>query len=182
MTDEEYLIALLNKDEDALDKLMSSYTKLMWAIASKYLNHTNLGNAEDIEELISDVFIRLWENPKGFNPSKGSLKTYLSMLTRSMAINKVKSVARNQHQTLEIETMNQLTEEESNMDWQAFFEAVMKLEITTREIIIKRYFYEMKPSQIQKETGYDAKLIDNKLYYGKKQLVENFKQIGGQLS
>jgi len=55
----------------------------------------------------------------------------------------------------------------------------MTLEPITRDIIIRRYFYEMKPKQIQEETGYDSKLIDNKLYYGKKQLVQNFKYSGG---
>lgn len=180
MTDEEFLVALIDKDEAVLDIVMEMYSKLMWAVASKYLNHSNIGTSEDIEELISDVFVRLWENPKGFSPQKGTLKTYLCMLTRSMAINKVKSIARHQHDTVDIETMSQLSEEESSMDWQVFFEAVMKLDETTRAIIIRRYFYEMKPSQIQKETGYDAKLIDNKLYNGKKQLVQHFKQLGGQ--
>lgn len=181
MTDEDYLVALLNRDEEALKQLMADYSKLMWAIASKYLVHNNMGSSEDIEELISDVFIRLWNHPKGFDPNKGSIKTYLGMLTRSMAVNKLKVVAKNQHEWLEQDRMDQLTEEESNMDWDSFYEAVMSLEPTTRDIIIKRYFFEMKPSEIQKETGYDTKLIDNKLYYGKKQLAKQFKELGGEL-
>ncbi len=182
MTDEEYLVGLLNHDEAVLDDLMTQYSKLMWLVASKYLNTSNIGSREDIEELISDVFIRLWENPKGFDPSRGSIKTYLSMLTRSMAINKVKSVAKKQTEPLEFEKMSQLTVEENQMDWQSFYEAVMTLEEPTREIIIKRFFFEMKPSEIHQETGYDTKFIDNKIYYGKKQLVEKFKQLGGSLS
>jgi len=179
MTDEDYLISLINKDEDVLDELMDTYSNLLWVIASKYLNHNNLGSTEDIEELISDVFIRLWNNPKGFQPKKGSIKTYLGMLTRNMAINKVKSIAKTHHETLTFETLAELTQEESNMDWNSFFDEVMTLEPITRDIIIRRYFYEMKPKQIQEETGYDSKLIDNKLYYGKKQLVQNFKYSGG---
>lgn len=179
MTDEDYLIALLNKDEDALDELMEKYSNLLWVIASKYLNYSNLGGPEDIEELVSDVFIRIWNDPKKFDPSKGSIKTYLGMLTRSMAINKVKSIATTHHEELTLETMSELTREESSMDWNSFFDEVMKLEPVTRNIIIRRYFYDMKPKQIQEETGYDSKLIDNKLYHGKKQLIQNFKQAGG---
>ncbi len=33
MTDGEYLIALLNQDEEALDSLMTEYSTLMWAVA-----------------------------------------------------------------------------------------------------------------------------------------------------
>lgn len=65
MTDGEYLIALLNQDEEALDSLMTEYSTLMWAVASKYLTQNIGRHIQHTEELISDVFIRLWKNPKG---------------------------------------------------------------------------------------------------------------------
>lgn len=180
MTDEEYLIALLNQDEEALDSLMTEYSTLMWAVASKYLTQNIGGHIQHTEELISDVFIRLWKNPKGFDPSRGSLKTYLAMMTRSMALNKIKQSKRFEYDELEDHLINQLSTEETEMDWQVFYEAVMSLSEPTRTIIIKRYFFDMKPKDIQAETGLDAKLIDNKLYQGKKQLVKQFKQLGGE--
>lgn len=181
MTDEEYLTSLLNKDEEALSQLMDTYTKLLWAVGSKYLNHQQDMGIQDIEELVSDVFVRLWKNSKGFDPSKGTLKTYLCMMTRSMALNKLKQVAKDMTVELDDSITATLTKEESNMDWQAFYQAVMTLEEPMREIIIKRYFYEMKPKDIQEKTGYDSKLIDNKLYQGKKQLQKQFKELGGEL-
>lgn len=180
MTDEEYLVGLLNKDEDLLRELIDKYTKLLWAVGSKYLNHQQGISTQDIEELVSDVFIRLWKNPKGFDPSKGTLKTYLCMMTRSMALNKLKQKSKDVTVELDDSITATLTKEESKMDWQTFYDAVMTLEEPMREIIIKRYFYEMKPQEIQKETGYDSKLIDNKLYQGKKQLQKQFRELGGE--
>lgn len=181
MTDEEYLIGLLNRDEEILSELMDIYMKLLWAVGSKYLNHQQGMGIQDIEELVSDVFIRLWKNPKGFDSSKGSLKTYLCMMTRSMALNKMKQTSKNVTVELDDSIKATLTKEESSMDWQSFYQAVMTLEEPTREIIIKRYFYEMKPKEIQEKTGYDSKLIDNKLYQGKKQLQKQFRELGGEI-
>jgi len=181
MTDEEYLIGLLNRDEEILSELMDTYMKLLWAVGSKYLNHQQGMGIQDIEELVSDVFIRLWKNPKGFNPSKGSLKTYLCMMTRSMALNRLKQTSKDVTVELDDSIKATLTKEESSMDWQSFYQAVMTLEEPTREIIIKRYFYEMKPKEIQEKTGYDSKLIDNKLYQGKKQLQKQFRELGGEI-
>ncbi|MGX6969674.1 RNA polymerase sigma factor [Vagococcus bubulae] len=181
MTDEEYLIGLLNRDEEILSELMDTYMKLLWAVGSKYLNHQQGVTIQDIEELVSDVFIRLWKNPKGFNPSKGSLKTYLCMMTRSMALNKMKQTSKDVTVELDDSIKATLTKEESSMDWQSFYQAVMTLEEPTREIIIKRYFYEMKPKEIQEKTGYDSKLIDNKLYQGKKKLQKQFRELGGEI-
>jgi len=180
MTDEDYLVGLLNQDEDVLGELMDKYTKLLWAVGSKYLNHKQGISTHDIEELVSDVFIRLWKNPKGFDPSKGTLKTYLCMMARSMSLNKLKQKSKENVVELDDFMTATLTKEESNMDWQALYQAVMTLDEPMREIIIKRYFYEMKPQEIQKETGYDSKLIDNKLYQGKKQLQKQFKELGGE--
>ena len=181
MTDEEYLVGLLNRDEEVLGKLMDTYTKLLWTVGSKYLNHQLNMTTQDIEELVSDVFIRLWNNPKGFDPSKGTLKTYLCMMTRGMALNKMKQQSKNITVELEDNITATLTSEESKLDWSVFYDAVMTLEEPMREIIIKRYFYEMKPKEIQEKTGYDSKLIDNKLYQGKKQLQKQFQELGGEL-
>lgn len=170
MRDHDAWIGLLNRDEDALYQIMEHYSPLMWAIGSKYFNQGTSEARQEIEELMSDVFLRLWRQPKGYEPAKGSLKTYLGMMTRSMALNRLK--ARKRHESVSL--LDELLVEERTMDdridWQDFYEAVMMLEEPTREIIVKRYFLEMKPSEIQEETGYDAKLIDNRLYYGKKQL------------
>ena len=62
MTDEEYLTALLNRDEEALDQLMTQYSRLLWLIATKYLSDVS-SNTEDIEEVVSDVYLRLWRHP-----------------------------------------------------------------------------------------------------------------------
>jgi RNA polymerase sigma-70 factor (ECF subfamily) len=43
------------------------------------------------EDVVQDVFIQLWLSPSSYDPSRGSLRSYLMMLTRSRAIDRWRS-------------------------------------------------------------------------------------------
>ncbi len=45
------------------------------------------------EDVVQDVFISLWRNPSQFDPSRGSLPSYISMLARSRALDRWRSQA-----------------------------------------------------------------------------------------
>lgn len=40
------------------------------------------------EDVVQDVFMSLWRNPSQFDPTRGSLPTYISMLARSRALDR----------------------------------------------------------------------------------------------
>ncbi|WP_270344536.1 RNA polymerase sigma factor [Enterococcus thailandicus] len=79
---------LKKRDDDAFDYLITAYSKLLWAVGARSGVHNNM----DLEEIISDVFLRFWQHPEKFNPEKGSLKTYLCIMTKSMTRNKWQKV------------------------------------------------------------------------------------------
>ncbi len=43
------------------------------------------------EDVVQDVFISLWRNPSQFDPNRGSLPSYISMLARSRALDRWRS-------------------------------------------------------------------------------------------
>lgn len=45
------------------------------------------------EDVVQDVFTSLWRNPSQFDPARGSLPTYISMLARSRALDRWRSQA-----------------------------------------------------------------------------------------
>ncbi len=54
------------------------------------------------EEVTQDVFLRLWEQPERFDPSRGALRSYLLVQTHRRAIDRVRQdVARRQRQERE---------------------------------------------------------------------------------
>lgn len=166
---------LRNREEAAYDEIILQYSKLLWAVASTIITQRTTEAKMDIEEVVSDVFLRFWQHPEKFNPQKGSLKSYLAMMTRSMALNKIKGKQRHQHEEMdELHTLYAVKGTSSHEEevWQQLYEAVMQLEEPTRQILIWRFFYEMKPAEITQRTGLSAKEIDNRLYRGKKKLRE----------
>ena len=40
------------------------------------------------EDVVQDVFMHLWRKPDGFDPSRGSLSSYLTMMARSRALDR----------------------------------------------------------------------------------------------
>ncbi len=45
-----------------------------------------LGNATLAQDVVQDVFLRLWRRPKSFDASRGELGAYLRMMARSRAL------------------------------------------------------------------------------------------------
>ena len=43
------------------------------------------------EDVVQDVFMQLWLKPSSYDPSRGSLSTYVSMITRSRALDRWRS-------------------------------------------------------------------------------------------
>lgn len=70
-------------NSDALGILYDRYSSLVYTIAFKILSIP--GEAEDLTQ---EIFLTFWKQEK-FDPSRAGLSTYLCVMTRSRAINKV---------------------------------------------------------------------------------------------
>ncbi|MGC6769840.1 RNA polymerase sigma factor [Enterococcus sp. LJL128] len=168
--EEEVYIGLLNRDEAVYQRLIQQYSKLLWAVASTVITSKNGSAVMDIEEVVSDTFVRLWQHPEKYQPEKGSLKSYLAVIARSLALNKVK---KNQKKMIQLEEAEEPASElrmSREEEWQALYDAIRTLDEPTREIMIRRYFYEEKPQTIRDVMRLPAKEVDNCLYRGKKRL------------
>ena len=60
--------AICSGDEQAMGRLYDRYSGLVYSVALRVL--TDSGVAEDI---LQDVFMQLWRNPKAFDSSRGRL-------------------------------------------------------------------------------------------------------------
>src|SRR3712207_3344201 len=45
-----------------------------------------LGNAAQAQDVVQDVFLRLWRRPEAFDASRGELGSYLRLMARSRAL------------------------------------------------------------------------------------------------
>ena len=73
--------AIRARDEQAMAQLYDRYSPLVYSIALRVVGET--GAAEDI---LQEIFMRLWRNPASFDSSRGSLPAWLAVITRNRAI------------------------------------------------------------------------------------------------
>src|SRR5215212_7341086 len=80
---EEQLITNLEgpEVEVALSKLYDRYSRTVFGVGLKIL-----GDRSTAEELVQDVFLKVWRSSRTFDSSRSSFSTWLYRVTRSAAI------------------------------------------------------------------------------------------------
>ena len=76
---------ILNKTEEAFEQLYKEYSKLVF-----YFTYSMTGNRRDGEDLLQEVFLKVYVNINDYNPYKSSFKTWLVTITRNHVIDFLK--------------------------------------------------------------------------------------------
>ena len=174
MNDERTILAIRKREEDAINEVIKKYSKLLWSVSGAILN--NIGATQDVEECVADTFIYLWEHPDKYDPGRGRLKTWLSIVARTQAVNRCREIAKRNTVPLEetdfinhIGIVDDILKEETR---RTLLAAINALGEPDREILIRRYYYEQKPKEIALALDMSVKQIDNRLYQTKLKLRE----------
>jgi RNA polymerase sigma-70 factor (ECF subfamily) len=73
-------------DQGAAGALYDETSQNLFALAVRIC-----GNAEDAEEVLHDAYCRAWRNAASYDESRGSVMSWLVLMTRSIAIDLVRS-------------------------------------------------------------------------------------------
>lgn len=84
-TDTDLIFSLHQGNQNALSILYDRYGGLVYTLAFKILDRR-----DEAEDLTQEVFLNLWQLGK-FDPSRGKLSSYLCLVTRSRAIDRLRS-------------------------------------------------------------------------------------------
>jgi RNA polymerase sigma-70 factor (ECF subfamily) len=74
------------RDPAQFDRAYREYRGPMLAAAQRVLR-----DAAAAEDVVQDVFMTLWRNPKAYDSRRASLSTYLTLLARSRAVDRWRS-------------------------------------------------------------------------------------------
>ncbi len=80
-TDDELMAGLAAGRLDALGALYDRYSALVFSVSLRVLYDWQL--AEDVTQ---EVFLRLWQRPESYDPTRGRLLSWLMSVTRNRAI------------------------------------------------------------------------------------------------
>ena len=86
MTQEELLVLIYKKDDKAFTYLYDMYSKSLFAVINVLVRNT-----EEAEDVLQDVFVKIWKNMDSYNESKGRFYTWILNIARNTSIDKLRS-------------------------------------------------------------------------------------------
>lgn len=84
--DEELVLLIARRQQDALGLLYDRYIRLVYAVALRIT-----GDRETAEEVVQDVFQNVWQSAIGFQAARGNVANWLLGITRHRAIDVMRS-------------------------------------------------------------------------------------------
>lgn len=166
--------------EREFEKIIDGYTAYVVAVISKVAKERL--NREDIEELASDVFAKLWERKNELNIQEGKEKAYIGASARNHTLNLLKKRGLLSTIPLEEDVISDnatpekvLLEEEEATTIRKVIESLPEPD---DEIFIRRYFYFEKIIDIARALNMKEQTVTTKLHRGKQKLAKLFKERG----
>lgn len=166
--------------EREFEKIIDGYTAYVVTVISKVAKERL--SREDIEELASDVFAKLWERKNELNIQEGKEKAYIGASARNHTLNLLKKRGLLSTIPLEEDVISDhatpekvlLEEEEAT----TIRQVIESLPEPDDEIFIRRYFYFEKIIDIARALNMKEQTVTTKLHRGKQKLAKLFKERG----
>lgn len=175
VNEKKLLVRLKNKERNSIDEAIEIYTPYLSTVL-----YNMVGNRlpkEDIEEIVSDVFVTLWQNADYIDLRKGTIRSYIAAAARNFALKRLNK--QTDYTCLDdVELSDEQYKENSAND--AVWNAVMSLGEPDNEIFIRRYKFDEKLKDISKATGINISTIKTKLSRGKcklKKILSNAEEM-----
>ena len=172
----------LNK-ENALEKCINFYFRYVAVIVDN-ITGSILKN-EDKEEIVSSVFISLWNHRQSLDVEKYyTLKNYLAAIARNTSKNYLKKANTNScpiniDDIICISTSDDIQKKSiKNEILKTLRECINELPHDERICILFYHYYGKSISQIQNETGFKENTIKSKLFRGRIKLKEKLTERG----
>lgn len=168
MVDESKLLRQLKrKQENSINKAIEIYTPYLSTVL-----YNMVGNElpkEDIEEIISDVFVMIWKNAEYIDLEKGTIRSYISASARNFALKRLNK--KSEYTSIDdVELPDPTNFTDDCFRNEQLWKAVMKLGEPDNEIFVRYYKFDERLKDISKVTGLNISTIKSKLSRGKRKL------------
>ncbi|NLJ90960.1 MAG: sigma-70 family RNA polymerase sigma factor [Clostridiales bacterium] len=181
MKDQKIVNLIKEGNELGFIKLADKYEKLLFYIAKGILG----SRTEDIEECVNDTYIKFWNNIDKYDINKASLKTYLKIIVRNTAINRLRDLSRHENNQISddiSEVAKYYADNRQDVEDKIFAgesikklnELIKGLKPKDKEIVIRKYFYLQSSKQIAKAMKMSVTAVDSRASRAKKKLKNDF--------
>ena len=150
-------------DRPALNQAIDAYTPYLTTVVWHTIGPT--ASAEDVEEIISDVFLALWSHRTNLSPELG-LKSWLAAAARNKAIDLPLDEAAGTGSVTPEEDLEQ------RMFAAALRQAVEDLPPPDGQLVFRYYYEEEKLKDIAKDLGLSVPAAKSRLLRARRKLKE----------
>ena len=158
LSDEQLMARLSGPEvEAAISTLYVRYSRTVFGVGLKILGDRSLA-----EELVQEVFLKVWRSSGTFDPSRGSFSTWLYRVTRSVALDLYRKRASRVRQVPDGDSHIAATKDtsdgpeeivdESWLSWRVS-RALEVLDAPHREVIDLAFFEGLSQREISERTG-----------------------------
>jgi RNA polymerase sigma-70 factor, ECF subfamily len=167
-SDVELICSLRSGSKQALGVLYDRYGRLVYTVALRILKQPS-----DAEDLTQEIFLNFWNQEK-FDPKRATISTYLCVMVRSLALNRLASHGSYQRslkrlQLLSLEELSSTTplEKASLIEQQeAVQQALAQLSDQQRQILEMNFYQGLSHSQISQQLDIPLGTVKTKVRKG----------------
>ena len=158
--DAELLQGLQGHDEQAFSYLYDHYSKALFAVIFPFVQQQDAA-----EDILQEVFVKIWQHIHSYNESKGRLYTWMLNIARNHAIDRIRSKDFNNQSkttTLPINVYNTV-DSESRIGDVGLKKTLSNLPDDSRVLLELAYFQGYTHDEIAKITGLPLGTIKTRL-------------------
>ncbi|MEK3855968.1 RNA polymerase sigma factor [Cytobacillus sp. FSL H8-0458] len=179
--DAELYRGILQKDSQALEKLYDRYEKLLYSFIYKMTQDPQLS-----EEIIQEVFMKLWRKHSSYSEDKGKFSSWLLTLTRNTALDVMRK--QKPHESLEFKENDSISIDSKNpeniAEWKEqgnlVKRAVAKLKGDQQKMIDLFYYKGLTHQKISEQTELPLGTVKGRLRLALKHLRTHLEKEGGE--
>jgi len=178
LSDAEVIALIASGDTRALEVLYDRYSRVVYSFALRIVSDPQLA-----EEVLQEVFFRVWQQGSAFRSTRGTLITWLLSITHNLAIDEVRKRNR-RPQKAESETpellLGSVADTSSDIEEEVWLSGVRtaintaleRLPVEQREVIELAYFRGLTQREIAETLAQPLGTVKTRMRLGLQKLRE----------
>jgi RNA polymerase sigma factor (sigma-70 family) len=168
--DRELVARLVAGERQALADAFGAYAPLVFAVSCRVLHDQAL--AEDVTQ---EVFVFLWQHPDRFNPSLGSLRSWLGMVAHRRAVDRVRAETRRTRTEARAEPATMIATEADDYLTATWLSARVRaalgqLPVEQRQVVMLAYYGDRTYRQVADELALPEGTVKSRIRLALKRL------------
>lgn len=175
ISETELVARLQRNDRAAYEHLYDNYSAALYGIINRIISDEEVAG-----DVLQEAFVKIWNNIKGYDASKGKLFTWMLNICRNLAIDKTRSKdyhnsQKNQSTEKSVSQLEQIHTEAIKPDQIGLREVVGRLDPQERLLIDLMYFQGYTQAEIAEECNMPLGTVKTRLRSATMNLRKLFK-------